>query len=991
MKLRYKLLAFLGVFLCFSSLAFGQTGRRVNNYIVTTFSSTFNSIVGSANAVGLSSNDDGNGSFSIPFAFNYDSVSFAAGTTGYICSNGFFSIGLNTGSGCCSNYLGNSSFANSMMLICRDMFLPNGATAYYIVTGTAPNRVLIVEWSNITICCQSTNTSSFQLKLYETTNYIEFCYKDWGYNFGTSALNAGTGLNGTTTGGFKYAPFNGVQNASSTPSSNIQWKPTPPPPNVQLGLTPNNPKSYNFGSLGTGSVATTAITATNVGNNNFGIAKLSIKSVSITGDPDYTITSVPASSDSILIGDSRLINVRFSPITAGLRQATVTIVTNGIDSGTQSFVLQGIGLAPLISVDTNIIFKNQFVKLGQTLTKRILITSTNSPTLLLNGFQFVGMDSGEYYISGYPSSMAIPGGTSDSIFITYRPTKEGRHVATMNILNNSINNPILPITLYGTGILPHIVVTPRPVRFDSIGIGQTTCQDISIYNPGTDTLLILRNLMTSNDGDFAFTPLNVALGDTIIPPDKTKKITVCFTPKQMGSRTARITLATNIPKTFESIPRDTASLFNIDITGAGVPYGVLSQTFSNIEGLGLNDSTLVNTSICATDTIRNNGDADLTVTALHVGGQDSATFTVTGQNVPFVIKAHSYVVVTVCGTPKERGAHIGQLSISATTNSKLVSSTSNLNVYGLIACAQATPDGLFRNVFVPVDSTKEECVTVKNCGDITAIYSASVAGAKASNYTVTPSSSLAVKPGDSATFCVKYLAIDTGMATANLNISAADIQPMSVSLNAGAGCAIVTGTIDLTADSVNAGGHYTVLVTLTNSGDYTWTPGLPVIGGPDAGVFTPKNPNALVPIPPQGSIQLLFDFSPTLTQHQYQATISFPGTPNCTTTPTDVVFNRTTGVASVRQTMQDGFSLGQNHPNPFAATSEISFTTPKEAMVSISLRDLSGKLVKMLQSGRVSAGEHTLTIEAANLASGTYVLVLESGAIQLVRTVIIDK
>src|SRR5258705_13411308 len=113
----------------------------------------------------------------------------------------------------------------------------------------------------------------------------------------------------------------------------------------------------------------------------------------------------------------------------------------------------------------------------------------------------------------------------------------------MNINNNSINNTILPIALWGTGILPNIVVTPSTLLFDSVKVAEEVCKTIRIYNPGTDTLLIKSNTLISNDGDFKYSGLIGA--DSIIPPDKFKDLTVCFKPKQKGSRAARLRLTTN--------------------------------------------------------------------------------------------------------------------------------------------------------------------------------------------------------------------------------------------------------------------------------------------------------------------------------------------------------------------------------------------------------------------------------------------------------------
>ncbi len=937
------------------------------------------------------------GPLDLPFNFVFDGVEYNQMS---IYQSGMVTLGPDVNYNPSYNTLDGTSVP-TIAAWWADMFITGcrhcqTAQVSYSFLGSAPNRIVVIDWQHVETAFYEI-WATMQIRLYENGT-IEFWYgalnEGCGYTY-EPYTNASIGLSTGSNNFVSVTPLasgGGASLSSETANNSVNMSETLIPsgtlyifkqiPNVQLGVFPQ-PHVYDFGGKVTGSTSYSDITVMHVGSEG----RLSIKSVTITGDPDFTVSAAPSSSDSLDLNETRPVTIQFAPTVDGPRSATVTIVSNGVDSGTQTFVVKGIGLAPLISVDTNILFKNKFTKLDADLTQRVIITSTNLPTLTISSFQFVGLDAGEYAVARYPSSMLIPGGQSDSVFVSYHPTKEGRHVATMNIINNSINNPVLPITLYGTGILPHITVTPRPIQFDSVAIGQTVCQDVVIRNPGTDTLLILKNLLTSNDGDFSYVGLTGT--DTIIPPDKSKTLSICFTPKQKGSRIGRVTLSTNIPKTFEAVPRDTASLFNIDLAGAGVPYGVLSQSLSGLEGQGFVDSTLIGTSVCTTDTITNNGDADLTITSLAIAGSNASEFTVSGITTPFVIKAHSSVVVNVCGTPTTRGLRLAKLTITATSNGKAISSTSDLNIFGLQVCALSMPGDLFNPALLYKGQDSTECVWVHNCGDVAAVYHTSISGNNAADYSIAPQNSALVKPGDSVQFCVNYKPTAEGTSPATLSFTAPDLSPLAVSLNGSAGCAHLN-TLITVADKVYADGNYPVTVIITNSGTYPWTPGTPTVAGTDpASITNISNP---VVIAPGANAQVTMNFHPTQLDHQYTLTISFPGGPCSDSTATAVLDRHTDPLIKVEPaTEQSGYSLGQNHPNPFSSSSEFTFTMPKESMVTIAIRDVSGKLVKTLLSGRVSSGDHTMTLDGDNLASGTYMITLETETIHLVRSVMIVK
>jgi|GEM_PF-2564064 len=84
------------------------------------------------------------------------------------------------------------------------------------------------------------------------------------------------------------------------------------------------------------------------------------------------------------------------------------------------------------------------------------------------------------------------------------------------------------------------------------------------------------------------------------------------------------------------------------------------------------------------------------------------------------------------------------------------------------------------------------------------------------------------------------------------------------------------------------------------------------------------------------------------------------------------------------------FILSQNFPNPFNPSTDITYVLPEASTVRIVVTDIYGREVAELVNSSESAGHHTVTFNADNLASGLYFYTMhatgvESGR-QFVRT-----
>jgi hypothetical protein len=73
-----------------------------------------------------------------------------------------------------------------------------------------------------------------------------------------------------------------------------------------------------------------------------------------------------------------------------------------------------------------------------------------------------------------------------------------------------------------------------------------------------------------------------------------------------------------------------------------------------------------------------------------------------------------------------------------------------------------------------------------------------------------------------------------------------------------------------------------------------------------------------------------------------------------------------------------GFSINAS-PNPFNPATTINFSLPEISMVNIAVYDANGRQVAQLVNGMQDAGQHQVTFDGSNLASGVYLYRLTAG------------
>jgi hypothetical protein len=82
-------------------------------------------------------------------------------------------------------------------------------------------------------------------------------------------------------------------------------------------------------------------------------------------------------------------------------------------------------------------------------------------------------------------------------------------------------------------------------------------------------------------------------------------------------------------------------------------------------------------------------------------------------------------------------------------------------------------------------------------------------------------------------------------------------------------------------------------------------------------------------------------------------------------------------------------TLGQNYPNPFNSITEISFELANSANVSVEVMDMTGRKVMDRSEGKLPAGKHSLTLDAAGLDAGIYFYTLRAGQFKETKQMIV--
>ena len=311
-------------------------------------SSTYTTVTGTT-VTPASTDDSGNGNLPIGFTFNYNGADF---TVFGMRTNGLIELG--------QTMVALSAFSSNVLAANPNCIAPLwddnnmvGGTMIYTTTGTAPNRVLTVQWTNMHVGGTGGTaqpTISTQVQLFETTNVVKLNYGATSAALTSTTASIGiSGASGNYRSVTPGSPASASTSSSATENTAISSA-TNFPTGTVYTFTPGNAPIYTYawtpttfipsGQETTTNPLATALTATT--NYTFtvtgtaGCTKSSSVAVTVNALPTISGTlTVCAGSTTTLTGSgTAAASTPYVSATPSVATVTSGGVVTGVAAGT---------------------------------------------------------------------------------------------------------------------------------------------------------------------------------------------------------------------------------------------------------------------------------------------------------------------------------------------------------------------------------------------------------------------------------------------------------------------------------------------------------------------------------------------------------------------------------------------------------------------------------------------------------------------------------
>ncbi|MES2702626.1 MAG: GEVED domain-containing protein [Bacteroidota bacterium] len=320
-------------------LSVAAKAQTAASYAFARTTGTYTSIVGGSGTVSttsISSDDATLSSISIGFSFVYCGTTY---TTLSACSNGWLSLTNSTANVWTNTMSGAANGGVGKIMPFWDDLNGSGRTAYYQTTGTAPNRVFTFQWGDPSTpwgTWTGSGTATFQVKIYESSNVIQYVYGTGSYSGSSATIgiaNSATDILNLANQSSTTATTTFSSSVSGSPAANSVMTWTPPPTIL------TSASALTFTTL----VSTTAATQT-VNISGYGFTS---SPVTLTVPTNFEIyntttsswtTSYTIATSSAAVGTyipSTAVQVRFNaPSTTGTTTGNLAMTGAGLATAT---------------------------------------------------------------------------------------------------------------------------------------------------------------------------------------------------------------------------------------------------------------------------------------------------------------------------------------------------------------------------------------------------------------------------------------------------------------------------------------------------------------------------------------------------------------------------------------------------------------------------------------------------------------------------------
>src|SRR5271166_1177867 len=370
-----------------------------------------------------------------------------------------------------------------------------------------------------------------------------------------------------------------------------------------------------------------------------------------------------------------------------------------------------------------------------------------------------------------------------------------------------------------TPVTGTLTATPASITFGNVQVGTSQAQSEILSNTGGNTLTISQVAVTGPGFSTAGLSLPVTLS-----PGQSISFNVVFSPQSAGSATGNLAVTND----------GSNSAVNIALTGTAVAAGSLtasptSFTFGSVQ---------VNTSQTQTETLRNSGTTNLTISQATFSG---AGFSYTGLSLPLTLAANQSTTFGVVFAPTAVGAANSILSITVSGSSTTVDIA--LSGAGVTPATLTATPATLSFTSVQVGKSQAQTETVQNTGGLNATISqGTVSG---TGFSISGlSTPVTLTPGQSTTFTLTFAPQSAGNSTGSVAIASnASNTNLTISLS-GSATGSTQGQLSVSPTTIGVGNVTVVTVGSSEFAISGLTFPVTIAAGKSAGftvTFTPQS------------------------------------------------------------------------------------------------------------------------------------------------------
>lgn len=563
---------------------------------------------------------------------------------------------------------------------------------------------------------------------------------------------------------------------------------------------------------------------------NTGDAPLDLGGATVTGtDPGpYAVAS--GATGTVNAGQAQDLVVDFTPATAGSRTAQIDVASN---AGTASLGTTGFAMDPNPNVTPNTLDFGG-VRISETARDTVFLENEGNVLLTVSRVRVSGADAERFEVED-ASGIEISLGGQAPLPVTYAPNDRGPDAAQITI--EYLLAPDVTVDVSGEGLEAGLAVSPTPLAFGGVDVGQSAVETVDVQNTG-NLPLVLQDLGVTGPDAASFAPDLSRVG-TSIAGGTALGVPVRYQPTQGGTDGATLEVQTS-----ENLSR------SVTLSGDGQ----IATLSTNPTALDFGSVPVNDVSDRDTVVIRNTGTATLSVNGVGVEGDG---FLIDGDTGEATLFPDEQREVYVRFDPSEAGSATGSLSIETEVGTSVV----DLSGTGVAAEVALSTTAVAYDT-VRVNTRAEQTLTVTNTGSATLGLSGATLGGDAPGaYEVVSGATATVAPGATQDVVVAFEPTGGGDKTATLDL-ATSVGTVTVSLSGFGGVyALSASPSPVDFGAIPRGSTAQQDVTLTNTGNAALTYSNVSVSG-SSGEFAASNVAPSGTLGPQESVTATLTYAP---------------------------------------------------------------------------------------------------------------------------------